>query len=86
MFSQPPSLCSFPARRHGDKWEGVPLVGDSSTQRGLSAITTSVCLRYGLFVVLPSTYSFIITLKIYGAGKTDCAAVLKLCAYHISPF
>lgn len=45
------------------------MVGDSSTQWELSAITTSVCLRYGLFVVLPTTYSFIITHKKYGLGK-----------------
>lgn len=49
-----------------DKWEGVPLVGDSSAQWELSTITTSVCLRYGLFVVLPTTNSFIITHKKYG--------------------
>lgn len=52
-----------------DKWKGVLLVGDSSTQWEPRAVTASVCLRYGLFVVLPSTISFIITHVKYGSGK-----------------
>ena len=68
-FLSLPACALFPAFSHGDKWEGVLLVGDSSTQWELSAVTTSVCLRYGLFVVLPTTNSFIITHKKYGAGK-----------------
>lgn len=64
------SACAlFSALSHGDKWVGVLLVGDSSTQWELRAVTTSVCLRYELFVVLPTTNSFIITNKKYGREK-----------------
>lgn len=54
------------------------MVGDSSTQWELRAVTTSVYLRYGLFVVLPTTNSFIITHKKYGREK--CVLVL-FCHY-----
>lgn len=69
VFSASQPALFFPAFSRGDKWEGVLLVGDSSTQWELSAVTMSVCLRYGLFVVLLTTNSFIITHKKYGAGK-----------------
>lgn len=58
MLLQPPSL-----HGHRDKWEGVLLVGDSSAQWELSAVTTSVCLRYGLFALLLTSVFIIITRK-----------------------
>lgn len=68
MFLQPPSIS--PARSHQDKWVGVLLVEDSSKQWELRAVTPSVCLRYGLFVVLPTPNSFIIAHKKYGWEKS----------------
>ena len=71
-----------------DKWEGVLLVGDSSTQWELRAVTTSVCLRYGLFVVLPTTNSLIITHKKYGPGKnvSCCVFFVHCTSWHRLPF
>lgn len=68
MLPEPPSL-------HGrrDKSEGVLLVGDSSAQWEPSAVTTSVCLRYGVFAVLPTSF-IIITRKKCGSGKVCAAA------------
>ena len=43
--------------------------GDSSAQWELRAVTMSVCLRYGVFVVLPTSNSLIITPKKYGQEK-----------------
>lgn len=49
---------------------------EGSALRGRSAITTSVCPRYRLFAVLPTTYSFLIAFKIYSLGeKKDCDMV-----------
>lgn len=56
-------LALFSRSQRRDKWAGVPLVGDSSTQWEL---TTSVCLRYAVFVELPATNSFIIARQNYG--------------------
>lgn len=71
MPPQPPGL-----HGHRDKWEGVVLVGDSSAQWELSAVTTSVCLRYGVFVVLPTSFIIIthywgnvVLLQLTGAEK-----------------
>lgn len=52
------------------------MVGDSSTQWELRAVTTSVCLRYGLLVVRPTTNSFIIRHKNITLEK-------RLCCYFV---
>lgn len=54
-------------------------MGDSSTQWELRAVSMTVCLRHGLFVVLPTTNSFIITHKRYGrVKKYICVSVFVI--------
>lgn len=70
MLPLPPSSYSFffsffLALSHKDKWEGVMLLGDSSTQWELSAVTTSVCLWYALFALLPTNSSIITITQIW---------------------